>query len=130
MAGGYMGRMLFVDLSRGGIEQEPLTEEMGRKYIGGYGVGARVIYDRQAAHVDALGPDSIFGVGAGPLTGTPALIGSRYQVMGKSPRTGTWGDANSGGYFGPALKGAGYDLVFCRGISERPVLLLLDDGQA
>ncbi|HGJ66856.1 TPA: aldehyde ferredoxin oxidoreductase, partial [bacterium] len=66
----------------------------------------------------------------GPLTGTPAVIGSRYVVVCKSPLTGTWGDANSGGDFGPYLKFAGYDGVFFTGISEKPVYLVLDNGKA
>jgi len=49
--------------------------------------------------------------------------------VGKSPITGTWGDANSGGYFGPALKFAGYDGVFFTGASEKPVYLLINDGK-
>ncbi|MDY6892111.1 MAG: aldehyde ferredoxin oxidoreductase family protein [Chloroflexota bacterium] len=129
MAGGYMGKMLWVDLSTGKMEDEPLDEKMCRDYIGGYGLAAKLIYDRQKPGVDALGPDNIFGFVTGPLTGTGALIGSRYMVVGKSPRTGGWGDANSGGFFGPNLKFAGYDAVFFKGISEKPVYLFIDNGK-
>jgi len=64
------------------------------------------------------------------LTGTDALGGSRYIMVGKSPLTGGWGDANSGGNVGPFLKFAGYDAVFFKGISSKPVYLYIDNGKA
>jgi len=70
------------------------------------------------------------GFVTGPLTGVPGLFGSRYTVVGKSPLTGGWGDANSGGAFGPSLKFAGYDAVFVTGIAPSPVYLFIDDGKA
>ncbi len=130
MTGGYMGKLLFVDLSTGKMKEETPDESFYRKYIGGYGVGSRILYDRQKAGVDALGPENVFGILTGPLTGSPAIGGARYAAVGKSPLTGGWGDANSGGHFGPALKFAGYDGVFFTGISEKPVYLFLDDGKA
>ena len=129
MPGGYMGRLLFVDLTSGKMESEPLSEETARKYVGGYGLGAKVLLDRTKAGVDPLGPGNILGFAPGPLTGTPAIVGSRYTVVGKSPLTQGWGDANSGGYFGPALKAAGYDAVFFSGRADKPVYLLVDDGK-
>ncbi len=130
MARGYMGKILLVDLSSGKIEEEALDEEMCRQYIGGYGVGARLLYERMAAEVDPMGPDNILGFTTGPLTGTPALIGSRFTVIGKSPKTHTWGDANCGGRFGPHLKFAGFDGVLFSGIADKPVYLLIDEGEA
>jgi len=130
MANGYMGKMLWVNLTSRKIEEEALDERLLRGYIGGYGLGARIIYSRQKAKVDALGPDNTLGFVTGPFTGTQALGGSRYVVVGKSPLTGTWGDANSGGYFGPALKFSGYDAVFFTGISQEPVYLFIDNGRA
>ncbi|HJX38156.1 MAG TPA: aldehyde ferredoxin oxidoreductase N-terminal domain-containing protein, partial [Anaerolineae bacterium] len=130
MPGGYMGRLLNVDLSTGATTQESLDDNLLRQYIGGYGVGAYLLYQRMPAHADPLGPENILGFVTGPLTGTPALIGSRFVVFGKSPKTGTWGDANCGGQFGPHLKFAGFDGVLVSGAAEQPVYLLLDEGQA
>jgi len=130
MTGGYMGKMLFVDLSQARIWEEGLDDGICRNFLGGYGMGARIIFTRQKAGVDPLGQDAMLGFVTGPLTGTPALFGSRYVVVGKSPLTGTWGDANSGGDFGPHLKFSGYDAVFFKGISPSPVYLLIDDGKA
>ncbi len=129
MAGGYMGKMLWVDLSKKELKDEVLDEELGRQFIGGYGLGARILFSRQKAGANPLGPDNILGIVTGPHTGTPALGGSRYMVMAKSPLTGTWGDANAGGYFGPHLKFAGYDAVFFTGISAKPVYLFIDSGK-
>jgi aldehyde:ferredoxin oxidoreductase len=125
-----MGKMLMVDLSRNELKDEALDEKLCRQFIGGYGVGARILFSRQKAGVDPLGPDNIFGILTGPFTGTPALSGTRYTVVGKSPLTGGWGDANSGGYFGARLKFAGYDAVFFTGISEKPVYLFINNGKA
>ena len=130
MAGGYMGKMLFIDLSQGRLWEEVPDERMYRDFIGGYGIGARVMFDRQRPKIDPLGHEAYLGFVAGLLTGTPALFGSRYTVVGKSPLTATWGDANSGGDFGPYLKFSGYDAVFIGGISDEPVYLLIEDGRA
>ena len=129
MVGGYMGKILFVDLSTGEIKEEPTDEKMAKEYLGCYGLGARILYSRMKAGVDPLGPENMLGFVTGPLTGTGVPTGSRYMVVGKSPLTGGWGDANSGGYFGSYLKFSGFDAVFFTGISPKPVYLLLDNGR-
>jgi len=130
MAGGYMGKILFINLSTGEIREETPEESLYRDFMGGYGIGARILYSRQKAGVDPLGPENTLGLVTGPLTGTPATTGARYQAVAKSPLTGGWGDANSGGYFGPHLKFAGYDGVFFNGIADKPVYLFIDNGKA
>jgi aldehyde:ferredoxin oxidoreductase len=125
-----MGKILWVDLSKQELKDEALDEKTCRQYLGGYGLGARILFSRQKAGVDPLGPDNIFGFTTGVLTGTSALGGSRYICVGKSPLTGGWGDANSGGSFGPGLKFAGYDAVFFTGQAAKPVYLLIDSGKA
>jgi len=130
MTGGYMGKLLFVNLSTGEIKEETPDESLYRDFIGGYGIGARILYSRQKGGVDPLGPENTLGLLTGPLTGTPATFGCRYVAIAKSPLTGSWGDANSGGHFGPHLKFSGYDGVFFTGISEKPVYLLIDNGKA
>ncbi|MDD5724516.1 MAG: aldehyde ferredoxin oxidoreductase N-terminal domain-containing protein, partial [Syntrophales bacterium] len=94
MIGGYMGKLLFVDLSTGEITEETPEESFYRDYLGGYGIGARIIYSRQKGGVDPLGPENILGFIAGPLTGSPASSGARWTVCCKSPLTGGWGDSN------------------------------------
>lgn len=127
---GYMGRMLWVDLTAGTVREMPLDDEMCAKYIGGYGIAARLLLDRIPAGADPLGSDNVVGFVTGPYTTTDAVVSSRYTVVGKSPLTGGWGDANSGGHFAPALKGAGFDAVFFAGVAEKPVYLMVEDGKA
>jgi aldehyde:ferredoxin oxidoreductase len=126
---GYCGKMLFVDLTKGSHEVLTLTEEMAKQYIGGYGIGAKILFQRMKPGSDALGPDNILGFTTGPLTGTGALLSGRYTVVCKSPLTGGWNDANSGGYFGPELKKAGFDAVFIQGASKTPVYVWINDGK-
>jgi aldehyde:ferredoxin oxidoreductase len=130
MARGYMGKMLFVDLSKGQLRDEGLDEKLCRQFIGGYGVGARILFSRQKGGVDPLGPDNTLGILSGPFSGTPAVSGTRYTAVAKSPLTGGWGDANSGGYFGAFMKFAGYDALFFTGISEKPIYLFISNGKA
>ncbi|MCU0604859.1 MAG: aldehyde ferredoxin oxidoreductase family protein [Desulfobacterales bacterium] len=130
MANGLMGKMLNVDLTSGGITEEPLDPSICRDYVGGYGLGARLLYERIPKGADPLGPQNVLGLLTGPLTGTAAIIGSRFVAVAKSPKTGGWGDANCGGHFGPHLKFAGFDGVLFSGISAKPVYLFIDEGRA
>ena len=126
---GYAGKMLFVDLSTGSIHEEALTEQICRDFIGGYGLGIRVLYERMKPGVDPLSPGNMLGFVAGVLTGTSVPGTGRFGVVTKSPLTGAWNDSNSGGTFGPELKTAGYDAVFFSGMSPKPVYLLICDGR-
>jgi aldehyde:ferredoxin oxidoreductase len=128
--GGYAGKLLFVDLTHAAIEEKQLSEELATQFLGGYGIGARTLYERMKKGADPLGPDSVLGFVTGPLNATGALFGGRYTVVCKSPVTGGWNDANSGGTFGPQLKRAGFDAVFISGVSSKPVYLFIKDGKA
>jgi len=130
MIKGYTGKTLFVNLSTGKVKEEKPDDSLYCDYIGGPGIGARILYDRMKPGVDPLGPDNMLGLITGPLTGTPVNTGARYTAVCKSPITGGWGDANSGGSFGPMLKFAGYDAVFFSDISKKPVYLFVDNGKA
>ena len=78
MADGYIGKILFVDLTQGNIREEFAEDRLYQDFLGGYGIGARILFSRQKAKVDPLGPDAMLGFITGVLTGTPALFGSRY----------------------------------------------------
>ena len=111
MANGNTGQIIFVNLSTGQISVETPDESLYRDFIGGYGIGSRLLYDHQKPGADPLGPDNTFGILTGPFTGTNAPMGTRYTSVARSPVTGGWGDANAGGNFGPYLKMAGFDNV-------------------
>ena len=126
----YAGKVLFVDLTEGTLTEEMLPESIYRKFIGGNGLGVRVLYEKMKARVDGLGPENILGFVVGCLTGTLSPGSGRHMLVTKSPLTGTWAESNSGGTFGPELKMAGYDAVFFSGISPKPVYLLITGGKA
>lgn len=128
MAKGYMGKILNVNLSNGEMRDEDLDENILYDFIGGYGIGARILYSRQKVGIDPLGPDNMLGFLTGPLTATAASFAARLTVVAKSPITGGWGDSNCGGHFAPYLKFAGYDGVFFTGVAEKPVYLFIDNG--
>ncbi|MBN1625154.1 MAG: aldehyde ferredoxin oxidoreductase, partial [Deltaproteobacteria bacterium] len=93
---GYMGKILFIDLEKRNIQEEELSGDLVRDYIGGYGIGVRFIMERMKAGADPFGPENILGIGTGPFTHTGVSSTCRFTTMGKSPLTGYWGDANSG----------------------------------
>jgi aldehyde:ferredoxin oxidoreductase len=130
MGGGFWGRVLWVDLTTRRIWEEALPEAVYRRYLGGYGLGVAILYERMPAGADPLGPENILGFLPGLLTGSGALFSGRFMVVARSPLTGGWGEANCGGNFGPALRGAGYDGLFVTGMAERPVYLYIDSERA
>jgi len=130
MKGGYCGKILFVDLSDKKIEEVKPSEETYRKFIGGTGLGARFLYEKMKPGKDPLGDENILGFVTGPLTGTSTPGSGRFTVVCKSPLTNAWADSNSGGYWGPELKYAGYDAVFIKGSSKGPVSLRILEGKA
>jgi aldehyde:ferredoxin oxidoreductase len=129
MGAGYTGRVLIVDLTRREVETLELGEDVYKNFLGGYGLGARILFDHIPKGADPLGPDNVLGLMPGLLTGTPALFSGRYMAVGKSPLTGGWGDANGGGTFGPAIKRAGWDGLFFKGQAEGPVYVWIHDDR-
>lgn len=130
MSFGYFGKILSVDLSKEVIEEKPIPEKYYHEYIGGHGLGCKLLYDDMPKNVDPLGPDSILGFFPGLLTGTSAPFSGRYMVVGKSPLTGCWADANSGGTFGPEIKKCGYDGILIKGAASSPKYLSVLEGNA
>jgi len=125
----FNGKILNVDLNSCELTPETLPSEFYRSYFGGYGAGARLLFDRIPKGADPLGPANVISFMPGLLSGTP-FFGNRFQVVAKSPKTGGWGDANGGGDFGPWLKNAGWDGVLVSGISDKPVYIFIDDEKA
>ncbi len=130
MANGYVGKLLFVDLTTGAITVEARDEAFYRRWIGGAGLAAAIIAEKTRPGIDPLGPDNLLAFATGPLTGTGVYGGGRYTVACKSPLTGAWADSNSGGTWGPELKFAGYDGLFVTGAAADPVCIVIDKGEA
>jgi aldehyde:ferredoxin oxidoreductase len=123
----YCDRILRIDLSTGQIKTTPLPKDVMSLILGGKGLGAWLLYHEQPAGVDPLSPDNHLIFHNGPLTGTTAPTSGRFGVTTKSPATGTYFDAYCGGYWGNALKYAGYDALVVAGAAETPVVLVIDD---
>jgi aldehyde:ferredoxin oxidoreductase len=129
-AGGYAGQILYVDLTDGSIQKKPLNRELALNYIGGRGFCSRILWDEVRQGIDPFSPDNRIVLAAGPLNGTPTPSASRLTVAAKSPLTGALGDANSGGYWAPELKYAGFDAIVFSGKSPGPVYLWVENGKA
>lgn len=127
---GYQGKLLRVDLTAARLWDEPLDEGYARAYVGGSGLAARYLSDRVDGQTDPLGPANPLIFMTGPLVGTAMPSAGRYSVCALSPLTGIWGEANSGGFFGPELRFAGYDGIIVTGAAERPVWLTIIEGHA
>ncbi|MDK2883250.1 MAG: aldehyde:ferredoxin oxidoreductase [Bacillota bacterium] len=126
---GWVGKVLRVNLTSGSITTESLCPELARKFIGARGLGSKILSDEIDPKVDPLSPANKLLFVTGPLTGTLAPSGGRYNVVTKGPLTGTIAASNSGGYFGPELKYAGYDAVIIEGRAPRPVYLWINNDR-
>jgi len=125
---GYAGRVLHVDLTTGKISVEPLNEEYAKKYIGGIGLGMRMLHDYSKPGVDPFSPDNPLILATGPISGTMWPTGGNgHAFVSKSPQTFGVGESKAHGSFGTELKRAGYDVVVLRGKADRPVYLWIDD---
>ena len=130
MSKGYMGKILMVNLSDATFEEQQIPDSVYEKFLSGSGLGGFILYNNIPADADPLGPDNILGFVSGLLTGTGSLFTGRWTAMAKSPLTGGYGDANCGGTFSPAIKRCGYDGIFFKGISDKPVYLYIRNGKA
>jgi len=128
--GGYTGKVLMVDLTGRKLEVSSLDDGMIEKYMGGEGLGSRLLYETAPRGVDVFSPENPIFFFTGPLTGTRAPGGNLNAVVSKSPVTGGIGGSESQGFFGSELKFAGYDGIIVRGASETPVFLLVTNEKA
>jgi len=122
---GFRGKILRVNLSSGKFLVEKLKEDSLMKFLGGRGIGARILFNELKPKINPLGPENKLIFATGPLTGAPFSGNARYGVYGKSPLTGLWADSYAGGFFGPELKFCGFDAVILEGVSSKPVYLLI-----
>lgn len=125
---GWIGKLIRVNLNDGTIKTEGLNMEDAKLYLGARGLGTKIMTDEVDPKVDPFGRENKLIFLTGPLTGTLASSGGRYEVITKAPLTGTIGASNSGGYFGPELKFAGYDGIIFEGKAEKPMYLYVKDN--
>lgn len=129
---GYSGQILYVDLAEETITRQNLPEEYYRQYMGGSGLGARLLWDlvgKDIGALDPLAPANPIVLMTGPLTGSPLPAVSRLTACTKSPLTGMYTESSVGGYLGVALKLAGYDGLILTGKAANPCYLLIAGGE-
>ena len=127
MIKGFAGVIARVNLSTGEIKREEVNEEWAKLFIGGRGYGSKIIYDEVDPKIDPLAPGNKVVIATGPAGGSNAPASGRVMVVTKGAETGTIACSNVGGFFGPELKRAGYDMVIIEGKAEKPVYLWIND---
>jgi aldehyde:ferredoxin oxidoreductase len=125
---GICGKLLEVDLTSGKTKDTVISDEMVEKYLGGRGLGARLLFDSLPFKTDPLSPENVLLFLTGPLTGSMVTGSSKFVVVTKSPLTHGWCDSYSSGRIAVELKKAGYDGMAIRGRSSHPCYLKIDDG--
>ena len=116
MLKGYTGTIVHADLSTGKINYEKIDEDIARKYIGGVGLAAKILWDRTTPDTEPLSPENLLVFMTGPLAGSAVPKSSRCTVAGISPLSGIWGQSHIGGNLAYELAGP----RSCDIIEERP----------
>lgn len=124
---GWAGKILHVDLDRGGIRSELFPEDKCSKFIGGRGTSAKLLWNFLRPRVDPYSPENVLIFGIGPLVGTIAPMTGRTTITYKSPLTNLYCKSSMGGHFAGELKFAGYDHIIIHGKSDDPVYLFIKD---
>lgn len=123
----YNGKLARINLSTGVIQTEELDFDLAKKFIGGRGLGTKIIYDEGIATVDPLSEQNKLVYIPGPMTGTSSPTAGRYMVVTKSPLNNFIASSNSGGVWGAKLKYAGWDALIVEGKSDKPVYINIED---
>ncbi|MFX0150762.1 MAG: aldehyde ferredoxin oxidoreductase family protein [Candidatus Hodarchaeota archaeon] len=118
-----MGKYLDVNLSKDKISEYSIDMTLAEQYIGGKGLGAKILYDTLTSGVDPLSADNLLLFMTGPLSGTSVQTSGRWCIVTKSPHTGIYLDSQIGGKFGHRLKRSGFDFIIVRGSAETPCYL-------
>ena len=129
MAGGYMGKILRIDLTSRSVADEALNPEDLAQFIGGSGLGAKILFKETDGSTDPLGPENVLIYLTGPFVSSPVPTSGRHCIVGKSPLSGIWGESDVGGKFGVWLKSLGYDGFVVKGASEIPVYVYIRKGK-
>ena len=127
--GGYMGRVVLVDLTSQTTEEYPWTDEDREKYIGGKIMAAKVLSDHLTGREKPFSEENWIVVSTGPLTGTGAPSSGRFDLSCISPQTGILTSSNCGGSFGYHLKKAGIDALILKGRCAKHTWLEIDNGR-
>jgi aldehyde:ferredoxin oxidoreductase len=123
---GYHGCFLRIDAGSGGAERVPLPEAVLREYVGGSGLGTRVLLDAGAAEADPLSPEASIVFAFSPLVGSPLTTSAKFAVVSKSPLTGRINDSLASSGFAVAGKACGCDAIVITGRAAELSVLVID----
>ena len=126
--GGYHGQTLHVRLDDGASRREALADATLRSFLGGSGLGTKLLLDAQAPCVDPLAPEAAIVVALSPLVGSPLTTSAKFAVVAKSPLTNRISDALASDRFAIELKHAGLDALVITGAAPAWSILVIDDG--
>lgn len=129
MTKGYFMKIIEVDLTNEEIKVVDLKEEDAKNFIGGSGLGAKYLYELTDENTDPLGPENVLIFMTGPFAGTKVFSSDRYSVITKSPLTGIFAEADSGGRWGESFKKCGYDGIIIKGKAAKPVYISIKDDE-
>jgi len=127
---GYAGKLLRVDLTNEKITEETFDEETARKYFGGTGLGAKILFEEIPAEVQWAHPENRIILASGPLGGTRVMGSANFSVVTKGAMTEGPTATQANGYFGAFLKFAGFDAVIIQGKAKKFSYLHIHDGKA
>jgi aldehyde:ferredoxin oxidoreductase len=126
---GYGGKILRINLTNQSFKIEQLKKSWIKSVIGGRAANTKRLFEELNPECDPLGPDNLIIFGVGPLTGSLLPASAYFTVTAKSPLTGILGDSAAGGFFGPEMKGTGFDQIIISGKSEELLYLsVTNDG--
>ncbi len=126
---GFGGTILRINLATEEITRTPIDSEFARKWMGARGFISKILYDEVPRDADPLGPQNIFVMAPGVMTGSFAPTGAKIGFGCISPATNGYADSSMGGHLGPELKYAGYDLVILEDVANEPKYLFIDDDK-
>ena len=126
---GTLNRVLEIDLSLKTFSIIQISHQMRQMYLGGKGLGLKLLYDRLKPGIDPLGEDNLIIIMTGVLAGTSAPCSGRFHAVFKSPLTNIIGSSSCGGSFGRQLKSNGWDGIILRGRSDKPVTLRIHNDK-
>ncbi len=113
--GGYMGRVMKINLTTQEVSEYPWSDKQRALYLGGKIMAAKILYDNLTGNEKPFSEDNMLVITTGPLTCTGAPCSSRFNISTLSPQTGFITSSNCGGSFGFQLKKAGYDGLILQG---------------
>ena len=123
---GTSNKVLEVDLSSRSFFVSEIPDKDRRRYLGGKGLGLKLLYDRLRPGIDPLGENNMLVLTMGVFMGTGAPCSGRFEAVTKSPLTGLMSSSSCGGPFGMALKTSGWDAMVIKGSASSPVYLHVD----